>query len=30
MGVATPVGAYQVVGTTLRDAVKALGIDPSQ
>jgi len=29
-GVATPVGAYQVVGTTLRDAVKALGIDPSQ
>lgn len=30
MGVATPVGAYQVVGTTLRDAVRALGIDPSQ
>lgn len=30
MGVATPVGAYQVVGTTLRDAVKKLGIDPSQ
>jgi hypothetical protein len=30
MGVATPVGAYQVVGTTLRDAVKALDIDPSQ
>ena len=29
-GVATPVGAYQVVGTTLRDAVKKLGIDPSQ
>ena len=28
--VATPVGAYQVVGTTLRDAVKALGLDPSQ
>lgn len=28
--VATPVGAYQVVGTTLRDAVKALGIDPEQ
>ena len=28
--VATPVGAYQVVGTTLRDAVKALGIDPNQ
>ena len=27
--VATPVGAYQVVGTTLRDAVNALGIDPS-
>ena len=27
---ATPVGAYQVVGTTLRDAVKALGIDPEQ
>ena len=27
---ATPVGAYQVVGTTLRDAVKALGIDPKQ
>lgn len=26
---ATPVGAYQVVGTTLRDAVNALGIDPS-
>ena len=30
MGVATPVGAYQVVGSTLRDAVKKLGIDPSQ
>lgn len=28
--VATPVGAYQVVGTTLREAVKALGIDPNQ
>ena len=28
--VATPVGAYQVVGTTLREAVKALGIDPKQ
>ena len=28
--VATPVGAYQVVGSTLRDAVNALGIDPSQ
>ena len=28
--VATPVGAYQVVGTTLRDAVKALGLDPNQ
>lgn len=27
---ATPVGAYQVVGTTLRDAVSALGIDPEQ
>lgn len=27
--VATPVGAYQVVGTTLRGAVDALGIDPS-
>lgn len=27
---ATPVGAYQVVGTTLRDAVQSLGIDPSQ
>lgn len=26
---ATPVGAYQVVGTTLRNAVDALGIDPS-
>ena len=26
---ATPVGAYQVVGTTLRDAVDALGLDPS-
>jgi hypothetical protein len=26
---ATPVGAYQVVGTTLRDAVNALDIDPS-
>jgi hypothetical protein len=29
-GVATPVGAYQVVGSTLRRAVNALGIDPSQ
>lgn len=28
--VATPVGAYQVVGSTLRGAVEALGIDPSQ
>lgn len=28
--VATPVGAYQVVGRTLRDAVNALGIDMSQ
>ena len=28
--VATPVGAYQVVGSTLRDAVDALGLDPSQ
>lgn len=28
--VATPVGAYQVVGSTLRAAVDALGIDPSQ
>lgn len=28
--VATPVGAYQIVGATLRDAVKALGIDPNQ
>ena len=28
--VATPVGAYQVVGSTLRDAVNALGIDTSQ
>jgi hypothetical protein len=27
--VATPVGAYQVVGTTLRAAVKALGLDPN-
>lgn len=27
---ATPVGAYQVVGSTLRDAVNALGLDPSQ
>lgn len=27
--VATPVGAYQVVGSTLRDAVNALGIDPN-
>lgn len=26
---ATPVGAYQVVGTTLRGAVDAMGIDPS-
>jgi hypothetical protein len=26
---ATPVGRYQVVGSTLRDAVNALGIDPS-
>jgi|11BtaG_2_1085332.scaffolds.fasta_scaffold11614_2 hypothetical protein len=30
MGVATPVGAYQVVGSTLRDAVKALNLDPNQ
>jgi len=30
MGVATPVGAYQVVGATLRDAVKALNLDPNQ
>jgi hypothetical protein len=28
--VATPVGAYQVVGSTLRGAVEALGLDPSQ
>lgn len=28
--VATPVGRYQVVGTTLRKAVGALGLDPSQ
>jgi len=28
--VATPVGAYQVVGKTLRAAVDALGIDPNQ
>ena len=28
--VATPVGAYQVVGSTLRKAVNALGIDPNQ
>jgi hypothetical protein len=28
--VATPVGAYQVVGTTLRQAVKALGLDPNR
>ncbi len=28
--VATPVGRYQVVGTTLRKAVNALGLDPSQ
>lgn len=28
--VATPVGAYQVVGSTLREAVNALGIDPNQ
>jgi hypothetical protein len=27
--VATPVGAYQVVGTTLRAAVNALGLDPN-
>ena len=27
--IATPVGAYQVVGTTLREAVNALGIDPN-
>lgn len=27
--VATPTGAYQVVGTTLRAAVKALGLDPN-
>jgi len=30
MGVATPVGAYQVVGSTLRKAVDALGLDPNQ
>jgi hypothetical protein len=30
MGVATPVGAYQVVGDTLRKAVKALNLDPNQ
>lgn len=30
MGVATPVGAYQVVGSTLRKAVEALGLDPNQ
>ena len=29
-GVATPVGAYQVVGSTLRKAVNALGLDPNQ
>lgn len=29
-GVATPVGAYQVVGSTLREAVNALGLDPNQ
>lgn len=28
-GVATPVGAYQVVGSTLRKAVDALGLDPN-
>ena len=28
--VATPVGAYQVVGSTLRGAVEALGLDPNQ
>lgn len=28
--VATPVGRYQVVGTTLRNAVGALGLDPNQ
>lgn len=28
--VATPVGAYQVVGTTLRAAVKDLGLDPNR
>jgi hypothetical protein len=28
--VATPTGAYQVVGTTLRGAVKGLGLDPNQ
>lgn len=27
--VATPIGAYQVVGTTLRAAVDALGLDPN-
>ena len=30
MGVATPVGAYQVVGSTLRKAIDALGLDPEQ
>lgn len=30
MGVATPVGAYQVVGSTLRKAVDALGLDLNQ
>lgn len=28
--VATPTGAYQVVGTTLKEAVKGLGLDPNQ
>lgn len=28
--VATPVGRHQIVGTTLRNAVGALGLDPSQ
>lgn len=28
--IATPVGRYQVVGTTLRDAVRELGLDPAE
>jgi muramidase (phage lysozyme) len=28
--VATPVGRYQIVGTTLRNAIGALGLDPNQ